>query len=515
MTAQVDFVKLVARNRAGPCDALSVQAALQRAGLEVVPNGAWNDQTIRALSEFQRDNGLSADGILGPQAKVHLEKWGRIRAKTDPRPPVESPSPPPAQSDPTLDPGLESAREAPPDDPTGDVLGPPKPRGREIFSTTVSELPWDLRHHPGQPVVLVVGQDRTVRVNYAEPTQLELDPDSRLLDFSPDGSRELVGEPDLDEESELRVKEPKTGTSWTLGRRAASFGHVFASANVIAETPGETILLRILPPAPDGPREYPEYPLEPSPSVQPTVHPGAEITTRMWASHGGYLVVGRSDATVELYDLVEDPPDLVLSHRVAFPQGSGPLDFAVSASGGLLAVERGGSYHVFDADGTHVMTGDGGPVSNAVFHRNEEVVLFADDHGRVFTRDAAGVREPQLQVQLDGKVSSICWNHRVNGIVVGTSDGRIIGYELPEEDCGTAQVFAKVGADRPVDINDAGVPDVANGRAAVNAFAHTIISRDVQTPLSIGLFGGWGTGKSSFMESLEKRIETLAPIAGA
>lgn len=43
----------------------------------------------------------------------------------------------------------------------------------------------------------------------------------------------------------------------------------------------------------------------------------------------------------------------------------------------------------------------------------------------------------------------------------------------------------------------------------VNAFARVIASRNLTPPLSIGLFGDWGSGKTFFMDLLHERIEEL------
>lgn len=57
--------------------------------------------------------------------------------------------------------------------------------------------------------------------------------------------------------------------------------------------------------------------------------------------------------------------------------------------------------------------------------------------------------------------------------------------------------------------------DVAKGvdlldiEAEVAALCSVIAARDVQPPLSIGLFGDWGTGKSFFMEKMWERIVSL------
>lgn len=58
-----------------------------------------------------------------------------------------------------------------------------------------------------------------------------------------------------------------------------------------------------------------------------------------------------------------------------------------------------------------------------------------------------------------------------------------------------------VGAVEPVDL--VGI------RAEVDAFACLIASRALNPPLAIGLFGGWGSGKSFFLESLQRRIDAL------
>ena len=48
----------------------------------------------------------------------------------------------------------------------------------------------------------------------------------------------------------------------------------------------------------------------------------------------------------------------------------------------------------------------------------------------------------------------------------------------------------------------------------VNALASVIAYKDVNPPLAIGLFGNWGSGKSFFMNKLEKRIEYLSKKGG-
>jgi hypothetical protein len=47
----------------------------------------------------------------------------------------------------------------------------------------------------------------------------------------------------------------------------------------------------------------------------------------------------------------------------------------------------------------------------------------------------------------------------------------------------------------------------------VNAFARLICLEQASPPLSIGLFGGWGTGKSTFMETIERPISRSSSVS--
>lgn len=55
--------------------------------------------------------------------------------------------------------------------------------------------------------------------------------------------------------------------------------------------------------------------------------------------------------------------------------------------------------------------------------------------------------------------------------------------------------------------------DLLDFRADVNALSQVVASRNVDPPLSIGLFGDWGVGKSFFMHKMKKRIRALADSA--
>ena len=59
----------------------------------------------------------------------------------------------------------------------------------------------------------------------------------------------------------------------------------------------------------------------------------------------------------------------------------------------------------------------------------------------------------------------------------------------------------------PVDPGDPG--DLVRISAEVDAFAFLIASKTLPPPLAVGLFGDWGSGKSYFLRSLQRRIDRL------
>lgn len=54
--------------------------------------------------------------------------------------------------------------------------------------------------------------------------------------------------------------------------------------------------------------------------------------------------------------------------------------------------------------------------------------------------------------------------------------------------------------------------DLLNVDREVEAFARLIASRNTATPLSVGVFGAWGSGKSFFMHRLHKRVASFAKL---
>lgn len=66
--------------------------------------------------------------------------------------------------------------------------------------------------------------------------------------------------------------------------------------------------------------------------------------------------------------------------------------------------------------------------------------------------------------------------------------------------------------DIPPDLPTADIKDQLGFEKDVAALASVIAYTQVQPPLAIGLFGNWGTGKSFFMNKLEKEIKRLSDL---
>ena len=60
------------------------------------------------------------------------------------------------------------------------------------------------------------------------------------------------------------------------------------------------------------------------------------------------------------------------------------------------------------------------------------------------------------------------------------------------------------------DADSASGPDLLGLDREVEAFGRLIAARDTQTPVSIGVFGAWGAGKSYFMHRVHERVSDLA-----
>jgi peptidoglycan hydrolase-like protein with peptidoglycan-binding domain len=54
-------------------DVRRVQEALKRAGINIEPDGFFGNDTDKAVRQFQQQNSLTVDGIVGAQTRMVLE----------------------------------------------------------------------------------------------------------------------------------------------------------------------------------------------------------------------------------------------------------------------------------------------------------------------------------------------------------------------------------------------------------------------------------------------------------
>lgn len=80
--------------------------------------------------------------------------------------------------------------------------------------------------------------------------------------------------------------------------------------------------------------------------------------------------------------------------------------------------------------------------------------------------------------------------------VPGAVPGEVVGEAVPW--------LPRIDSDTP------SAKDHLNITPEVQGFARIIATSKVSTPLSIGLFGDWGSGKSTFMEQLQAEVERIA-----
>lgn len=66
-------------------DVIAVQTALRRAGYRVTADGRYGPETVAAIGRFQRDHGLPADGVMGPDTWRALRR-GHATRDTGARP---------------------------------------------------------------------------------------------------------------------------------------------------------------------------------------------------------------------------------------------------------------------------------------------------------------------------------------------------------------------------------------------------------------------------------------------
>jgi KAP family P-loop domain len=109
------------------------------------------------------------------------------------------------------------------------------------------------------------------------------------------------------------------------------------------------------------------------------------------------------------------------------------------------------------------------------------------------------------------------WTAILNGIHAAPASGAAAkpSIRMPTP----AYLLSDFAADRTRDGGaediDASPPDPLGTHADVQAMARLICHEDADPPISIGIFGGWGSGKSTFMERLQAEVARLSSNAPA
>ena len=227
---------------------------------------------------------------------------------------------------------------------------------------------------------------------------------------------------------------------------------------------------------------------------------GALVTgsslTRVALTPDGRVMVTRDTAGVSSWDLASGE-----QRWVASAPGPGPV--AVSDDGTRVA----GDALLDGATGAHIAPLDA-PTELAFSHDGTRLASAGNDRP-LHIHD---VDRGALMATLGPKdrISAMAWAPADELLVAGTDSGSVRVWPAALETLRRRRLAAYSADDTKA------AEDLTSHLAIdadVDAFAALIAARAVQPPLSIGLFGRWGSGKTFFMRRLKARIAELATEA--
>ncbi|WP_164470013.1 P-loop NTPase fold protein [Aliarcobacter cryaerophilus] len=141
---------------------------------------------------------------------------------------------------------------------------------------------------------------------------------------------------------------------------------------------------------------------------------------------------------------------------------------------------------------------------------NKPFKLYKNSNNSIFIK--AGLEVRNMSLTLD-KCISIIYNNEETPFKSYTDvllpkilDDSIFDLIKREEIEIHKNNIAPFSSDNPLNDNN----DSLNTKSDINAFAKLIAFKDLKPPLAIGLFGKWGSGKSTFMDNLKRKIEKLS-----
>ncbi|SDC17720.1 P-loop NTPase fold protein [Actinokineospora iranica] len=194
------------------------------------------------------------------------------------------------------------------------------------------------------------------------------------------------------------------------------------------------------------------------------------------------------------------------------------LSLAFAPNGSVIAGCADGVVRVFAAEDGAVpqsLTGHGASVHAVTATADGRIAAGAADGGiRVWT-----MAEPDAPMVLEGHVD------RVRALLVAPDDRRLVSGgddgTIRIWDLATGHQVAGTGFTRPprerpragVTNDEASAHDLLGFAGDVDTLAALIADRATVPPLSIALLGPWGSGKSSFLHQLRRRVDTLAQLS--
>ncbi len=106
---------------------------------------------------------------------------------------------------------------------------------------------------------------------------------------------------------------------------------------------------------------------------------------------------------------------------------------------------------------------------------------------------------------LDGKQTLAPFSVALGDVL----DTRALGYTYESTEARRRSILAGYRSD------SVGGPDALGIERDVEALCMVLAAHNIQPPLSIGLFGDWGSGKSFFIDRMQRRVERLAQLSRA
>jgi WD40 repeat protein len=217
------------------------------------------------------------------------------------------------------------------------------------------------------------------------------------------------------------------------------------------------------------------------------------------------LAFGTSDGALAVFDgdTAKESwrtPLIPAIHGLATGVAGKPVLASVQGDGSLLVWDRANSQHVA------VIPGDGIALRSVALAGDGRTAVVGGDSGRLSVVDlVAGTIQQTIDLGA-GVIWSVAVYESAQGpAVVAATDNGIRTAPLGTTAAPLApRSYAGFVADVATGVDQLGIT------AEVNTLCDLVLAKEVKPPLSIGLFGDWGTGKSFFMDKMRDRITLLA-----